>query len=198
LARLTLPKGAARIAELVDSRQVIVFTHNIWLATQLLEKFEKRKGACVYYAVTDDETKSAKGRVDKASGPRWDSEKEIGKQVDELLDEAAKQSGTIQIALVERAYGLMRSWCEVFVEQVLFASVTQRYRANVMMGKLAEVKPNRLPAAITTATEVFDKACRYMPDHSQPLETLSKRPTLAEARADWKECEDALKAYRAK
>jgi DNA repair ATPase RecN len=197
LDHLRLDEVASRVARLVDSRQVIVFTHSILLATQLLDKFEKRKDACVYYTVTDDETKAVKGRVDRGSGPRWDSERDIGKRVNELLEAAAKQSGETQIALVERAYGLMRSWCEVFVEQVLFASVTQRYRANVMMGKLTEVKPNRLAAAMTTTTEVFDKACRYMPDHSQPLETLGKRPTLAEARADWKKCEDALKAYRA-
>ena len=75
----------------------------------------------------------------------------------------------------------MRSWCEVVVEEVLFGDVTRRYRANVMMGGLRNVYPDRLGAAITIIEGLFDKACRYIPDHSQPLPTLSIRPTLAEA-----------------
>ena len=186
---------ASRIAQLVPTRQVIVFTHDIWLTTELLDRFEQKD--CVYYAVTDDESTGAKGRVDKGSGPRWDTVKDIGKRVDELLIEAKKKSGEVQIALVESAYGLMRSWCEVFVEQVVFASVSQRYRANIMMGNLKNVKPDRVADAIATATDVFDTACRYMPDHSQPLIRLGKRASVAEALADWKKCEDALKDYRA-
>jgi len=192
-----LEEVANRIASLVDGRQVIVFTHNIWLATELLARFEGRKDECNYFAVTDDETTGAKGRIDRAGGPRWDTEKELGKKVRELLADAAKASGESQNALVESAYGVMRSWCEVVVEQELFASVTQRYRANVMMGRLKQVRPDRLKAAIDAISDGFDKACRYMPDHSQPLVRLGTRATLASASTDWQVLQDALKAYRA-
>jgi predicted ATPase len=191
-----LEEVAKRIASLVDNRQVIVFTHDIWLATDLLALFEGRTGDCVYFAVTDDETSGAKGRIDRASGPRWDTEKELGRRIAEGLGEAAKASGETQSALVESTYGTIRSWCEVVVEQVLFASVARRYRANIMMGKLKEVKPDRLQPAMDVVGEIFDKACRYMPDHSQPLERLSKRATLAEATSDWNRLQEALKAYR--
>ena len=101
-----------------------------------------------------------------------------------------------QSALIEAAYGEMRSWCEVVVEEVLFGDVTRRYRANVMMGGLRNVHPDRLGAAITIIEGLFDKACRYIPDHSQPLPTLSIRPTLAEAQDDWQAALDAVKTYR--
>lgn len=191
-----LQEVSDRVAGLAESRQVIVFTHNIWLATELLSRFEKRKDECVYYMVSDDDHVGLKGLVSRASGPRWDTVKELRKRVNERLEDAGRASGASQVALVESAYGEMRSWCEVVVEEVLFGDVTRRYRANIMMGGLRNVHPDRLPAAITVIEELFDKACRYIPDHSQPLPTLSSRPSLAEAKRDWKSAQDAVKAYR--
>lgn len=68
-----LEEVAGRIAALADVRQVIVFTHNIWLATELLARFEKREDDCSYYSVTDDETTGVKGFITRDSGPRWDT-----------------------------------------------------------------------------------------------------------------------------
>jgi ABC-type transport system involved in cytochrome c biogenesis ATPase subunit len=45
---------ASRIASLAMSRQVVVFTHSIWLATELLDHFTKDKARCKYYSITDD------------------------------------------------------------------------------------------------------------------------------------------------
>jgi AAA domain len=191
-----LQEVADRIAALVATRQVVVFTHNIWLATELLARFEKRPQECSYFMVSDDEARNVKGKVDRASGPRWDTVKELKKRVDEHLQDAAAASGASQTALVEAAYGVMRSWCEVVVEEVLFADVTRRYRANVMMGSLKNVRPERLAAAIAVIGALFDRACRFIPDHSQPLPTLSTRPTVAEAQTDWQAGQDAVKAYR--
>ena len=191
-----LQEVADRIATLASTRQVVLFTHNIWLATELLARFEKRAGECTYFLVSDDEPGGVKGRVDRATGPRWDTVKELKKRVDEHLRDAAAVSGASQSALIEAAYGEMRSWCEVVVEGVLFGDVTRRYRANVMMGGLRNVYPDRLAVAITVIEGLFNKACRYIPDHSQPLPTLSVRPTLAEAQTDWQAALDAVKTYR--
>ncbi len=43
-----------RIVALSDTRQVIVFTHNIWFTTELLARFEKRTQDCSYYDVARD------------------------------------------------------------------------------------------------------------------------------------------------
>jgi predicted ATPase len=185
-----------RIAALVRTRQVIVFTHDIWLATELLARFEKRRGECLYYMVSDDETTKAKGRVSIATGPRWDSMKALKKRVDKHLVDAASTYGVAQAALVEAAYGEMRSWCEVVVEEVIFGDVTRRYRANVMMGGLRNVRPDRMQAVIDVVEDLFNNACRFIPDHSQPLPTLGARPTLADAKSDWEKALEAVKQYR--
>lgn len=191
-----LHEVADRIAHLAPTRQVVLFTHNIWLATELLARFEKRPGECSYFLVSDDPATNVKGRVNRATGPRWDTVKNLAKKVDDHLRDAGATSGAAQSALVEAAYGVMRSWCEVVVEEVLFGDVTRRYRANIMMGGLRNVHPDRLAAAISVIEDLFNRACRYIPDHSQPLPTLSTRPTLAQARADWRTAQDVVKAYR--
>ena len=56
--------------------------------------------------------------------------------------------------------------------------------------------PERMQAAIDVIEQLFKDACRYMPGHSQPLPTLSARPTLAEAQARWSAALDAADAYR--
>lgn len=191
-----LQQVSDRIATLVSTCQVIVFTHNIWLATELLARFEKRPTECVYYMVSDDQTTGALGKIDRATGPRWDTVKELKKRVDEHLRDAAAASGATQTALVEAAYGEMRSWCEVVVEEVIFGDVSRRYRANIMMGGFRNVHPDRMQPVIDVIEQLFNDACRYIPDHSQPLPTLSARPTLADAQADWEKALDAIKAYR--
>ena len=90
----------------------------------------------------------------------------------------------------------MRSWGEVVVEEVIFGDVSRRYRANIMMGGFRNVHPERMQAAIDVIEQLFNDACRYIPDHSQPLPTLSARPTLAEAQARWSAALDAVDAYR--
>jgi hypothetical protein len=121
--------------------------------------------------------------------------KGLKKRVDDHLRDAVAASGASQSALVEASYGVMRSWCEVVVEEVLFGDVTRRYRANIMMSGLRKVRPDRLGAAITAIEDLFNRACRYIPDHSQPLPTLSIRPTLAQAQADWQAAQDVVRTY---
>jgi hypothetical protein len=66
-----------------------------------------------------------------------------------------------------------------------------------MMSVLPQIKGERLQAATAVIGPIFEKACRIMEGHSQPLETLSIRPTLQELEKDWADLRGALDAYRA-
>jgi hypothetical protein len=73
--------------------------------------------------------------------------------------------------------------------------VAQRYQPNIMMGKLAQIRPDRLPAVIESISATFDKCCRITDAHSQPLETLNVRPSLEELRNDWAAAQAARDKY---
>ncbi|MBI4455092.1 MAG: AAA family ATPase [Acidobacteria bacterium] len=115
-----------RIAVLSDTRQVIVFTHNIWFTTELLARFERRPQDCSYYDVARDGTNI--GIVSKGSHPRSDTVSNLRGRINALIQSAEKASWEVEAALIEKGYDLIWNICEVIVEQELFQGVTQRYQ----------------------------------------------------------------------
>ncbi len=188
-----LREVAERVAKLADTHQVIVFTHNIWFTTELLTFFEKRKEQVTYYSVRDSE--DAKGIIAGGESPRQDNPKAIGKRIDEVIGAAKKADPPAQDALIEKGYDLLRSWIEAFVEQEMLAGITERYRPNIMMGRLSRLKPDLLADAIEELIPMFNKACRYMGGHSQPLEQLSVRPSATDLDADWARLQEIRKDF---
>lgn len=183
-----------RIHELSKTQQIIVFTHNIWFAASLLSRFDEDRQRCTYYDIA--ESNGVPGYVRPGSHPRWDTVKILKGKINSMIQTASTLHGEEQTALVENAYGVIRSWCEVVVEQELLFKVAQRYAPNISMSGLNKIKVDRLTPAITAINNVFEKCCRIMPGHSQPLETLGIRVTLDELKADWKTAQEALEAYQ--
>jgi len=185
---------AQRIARLADNIQVIVFTHDILFATTLLALFEDSK-RCVYFQITDED---GKGKVTRATGPRWDTLSGIRGKINSTIQAANQQEGETRDALVRVGYGWIRSWCEVFTETELLQGVTQRYQPNVGMTRLPKIKTDKLGEIIPKVTEVFEEACRYIDGHSQPLVTLGVSPTLSGLEEHWAELQELKKVNDSK
>lgn len=183
-----------RLIQLSEKRQVIVFTHNIWFACLLLAEFEKDKDSCSYYDVTADG--DAVGVITKNVAPRADSVKTSIREVKTLIQDAEKVSGTTQTALAEKGYDYLRNLCEAVIEMELLSGVTQRYQPNVMMGRLSNIKFDRLKKSVEATNTLFEKCCRFIRSHSQPLETLNIKPSLTELKADLASLEAILAEYR--
>ncbi|WP_454859572.1 AAA family ATPase [Promicromonospora soli] len=182
---------AQRIASLAATTQVIVFTHDIFFATTLLNLMATSR-RCSYFHITDEE---GKGQVARATGPRWDNISNLKKNINETIQAAKSQEGDARAALVRTGYDWIRSWCEVFTETELLQGVTQRYQPNVRMTSLPNIKVSALPAAIETVNRVFEEACRYIDGHSQPLPSLNVSPTVAGLEGHWAELIAARTAY---
>lgn len=182
---------ADRITLLAQTEQVIVFTHDIFFATNLLARFENSK-LCTYYQVTDED---GVGVVNRATGPRWDTISNLKKRVNETIQAAKSEHGEARAALIRTGYDWVRCWCEVFVESELLQEVTMRYQPNVKMTALARIKPGALPDAIKTVTTIFEDACRYIDAHSQPLAAQGTSPTLAGLEKDWAVLRQCQKDY---
>lgn len=184
-----------RIHQLSYTQQVIVFTHNIWFAAALLAQYEKsNKEKCTYYDIA--ESGGQPGFIRSGTHPRWDTTNIIKAKVNRMLQDASGLSGESQQALVESIYDVVRGWCEVVVEQELFCKVTQRYSPHVAMTQLSDIKVDKLKGAINVILPLYNKCCRYMPGHSQPLETLGVRPSIEELTIDWQTVQEALRVYK--
>jgi hypothetical protein len=183
-----------RIVALSRERQVIVFTHNIWFAAEMLSRFDKAQDRCSYYDI--ESNGSNKGIVTKGNHPRADTFKSLKGRINNLVQDAGAQTGEIKAALVEKAYEYLRNICEVVVEDQLFRSVVERYRPNIMMTALPKINYGGLKVAADAIYPVYERACRYIGSHSQPRETLNVRPSHDDLKADWKAVLDAVNAYR--
>ena len=185
---------ARRIADLASDHQVVVFTHDIWLVTHLLDIFEK-SDRCVYYQVTDDH---GMGTVTLGTGPRWDTIKKLTAKINSSIGEARKTAGEERESHIRYAYDSIRSWCELFVEQEMLAKVTERYQPNVRMTSLSRINVPKLEDTRQTVMSGFENACRYIEAHSQPLLTLDVAPKLSDLENDWGKLQTCRSEYRKK
>jgi len=183
-----------RLVELSRARQVIVFTHNIWFTMEILSRFEHDRDACSFYEVSAADGR--RGVVARGTHPRADTPSSLRARLNQLIQDArAAGAGPAQAALVEKGYEVLRALCEVFVEQELLQGVSQRYHPNVVMSRLPKIRAARLPGAIDAVVAVYDRACRAIASHAQPLETLNVRPSLADLEADWARVQEAREGY---
>lgn len=183
-----------RIVNLTDGRQVIVFTHNIWFAAELLSHFEDRRSDCAYYDVAREGGRI--GVVSKGTNPRSDSFKSVRSLIHELQQSAGKATGATRAALIEKGYEHLRTLCEIIVESELLQNVTTRYAPMVRITMLPKIKTNALEDAIAVICPVYLDCCRYISSHSQPLETLNIRPELELFEADYRKILDARERYQ--
>lgn len=187
---------AARISTLANAHQVVVLTHNIMFASALLALRTSKKLRCKFYEVRDDDQQ--KGVIAPAGEPRSDTPADLEAKINTLLVTARKAEAVVRDALVSSAYGMLRSWCEAFVEQEVLQNVSQRYRVNIMMTNLSKIRADRLEETTVKLTPIFDRCSRFMPGHSQPQEQLNVQTSLADFEKDFAEAVQIRKAYIAK
>ena len=184
---------AKRIADLSGFHQVVVFTHDIWFATELLAAFDANPSACSSYSVREEA--GLKGLVSGERHPRSDTVQSIGRRINEKVQAAEGGSDDDRQERIDSTYDFIRTWCERVVEHELLKRVAQRFQPNVAMQHLTSIHADRLGGAIGTIYPIWEKACRYMTGHSQPLDTLGVRPTVTELKQDWADLQQALKDY---
>ncbi len=170
-----------RIVALSDDHQIVVFTHNIWFAAELLAKADKKNWK--YYDIRLEGSDA--GVITASSHPRVDTIAQVSARVKKMIDGAEKQTGEIRAALVEKGYEELRGLCEIIVEHEMLKGVVQRYAPNIMMTKLEKINIGELQKSMAAMMPVFEKCCRYIASHSQPPETQGIRPTLDELKADY-------------
>ena len=186
---------ASRIVELSRERQVIVFTHNIWFTMELLARFDRddRERVSYFDVSTCD---GLRGIVSKGSSPTLDPWKDRKTRINKLVADARMAPDEERRRnLIERGYEELRGACEVVVEQDLFKKTVQSYAPNVMVGKLKDIRLEALPKAIEQVCPVFDRCCRIIRSHKQPIETLNVRPSLEDLQKDWDVLQEVHKAF---
>lgn len=189
---------AKRLSDLAEERQMIIFTHDIMFAAALIADRQAKQRRTTFVEVLDSGTE-LKGLIGQDVEPRLDQPRNLAKRTEAAIERAKAEPDLARKSeLIEDAYSLMRSWCEVFVEQELFQSVTQRFRRHVMMTRLPKVRVDRLADAIEVISEMFDEISGYISGHSHALRQSGTKPTEGKLEQDWRKLQQVVDRYEGK
>jgi len=150
-----------------EGNQVFVFTHNIYFINSLVDT-EKDK----IYEVrkTDDQicviSDTILGNRDKAIKLYKDK---IEKRMKDLNKRDVAEIDTMDLSAV---YDLMSGCLEHYVENILLNGLISRYRPNIRMYSLTELKSID-DDSVDKIFDVYNNTSRYGNRHDSPLEALS-------------------------
>jgi hypothetical protein len=182
LDHIRLAEVVDRLAELAGTRQVIVFTHNIFFLNSLLSQFDSTPNDYTCYQV--EVIDGTPGIVTRGAGPRRDSLRYLIAKVEQEIQTATGSTGEIRMSAIETGFSYLRNLCEVIAEKELLQGITERYRPNVLVSGLIKLNFAKLPLVAPRLDAVHTKCHRIIQAHSQPLATLGVRPTLEDLKAD--------------
>lgn len=184
---------AARLVELSETHQVIVFTHNVLFVSDVISLRSHRAERIAFYEIRNDGYRI--GIVSPDVEPRLDHPNNIARRIDTLVAEARAAEGSAQDERISLAVDLVRKWLEAFVEQILLGGVVQRFRSNVRLGSVDKIRVERLPEAIAEVSDAFEVTSQYTEAHSQGLEQMNVRFTARNLEELWTKLKDAKDAF---
>lgn len=175
---------ASRIRKLTESgNQVIVFTHNLIFLNCLIKQGKSRINELFRYKTLITILENV-----KPDDPDSTRAAKLKKMKDELkeFDEAAKKGIKPSEIALGRVYDLMSGYIEDYVEKEILKGVVGRYRPNLRMEPLAELKKID-PDKIDKASTIYSRTSRYGTRHSK-VEGAPK-PTIEQLQKDFEQLE---------
>jgi DNA repair exonuclease SbcCD ATPase subunit len=173
---------AERISELVENNnQVIVFTHNLYFLNSIIDT-QKQKITKVERShnqinlikeISIGETQELKDRMKKIDSKMQELSTETQEEIDEYD--------------LRNVYDLMSGYLEDYVEKVYFKNVISRYRPNIRMQTLGNLKDIDT-SVIDNVLKLYKRTSRKGARHSQPLGV--KDPQYSELVNDIKELKE--------
>lgn len=187
------------IYKLSLDRQVIVFTHNIMFYYYLYNACQKDKNKGNKFFKVDEFDKFNKGIVTESFSGRLETLKEIMKKLRVQKQNINSKScfGDELEEALKKVYADIRSWCELIVEEGFFKSVIRRYEPNVMFTMVKNIKGDFVEE-LSSVSELFEKSCRWMVGHSQPIESQHVRANKEAFNEDMKYIEQIYEQYKPK
>ncbi|MEK4871230.1 AAA family ATPase [Niallia sp. FSL W8-1348] len=168
---------AKLIYNLSKDRQVIVYTHNILFYYFLYNQCESDKNTENKFYKVDSYDQNNKGLVSESFSGRLDSIGDLKKKINGYKQKIENKNciGDELEYNISLAYTEIRTWCELIVEEGFFKSIIRRYEPNIRFTKLSDIDGSFI-YELETVTDLFNRSCRWMIGHSQPIETLHSKP----------------------
>jgi len=190
-------KFAKMIYEISNSRQVIVFTHNIMFYYYLYNCCLHEKNKENKFFKVDAYDRDNKGLISLSAEGRLENLTEITKKIKSYSQKinSKKCLGDELEEVFKSTYSDIRTWCELIVEEGFLKKIIRRYEPNIIFQPASKITPDFINF-IPDVANLFDKSCRYMRGHSQPAETQNVKPTREEYNNDFKFISELTERYK--
>ena len=161
-------KIAKRLAEEANTRQVIIFTHDILFTHHLAEAAISQKVDFTAATISIDPDKKIPGYVNRTVFPYEHYEKASAKQARKYLEEARMLAGSPQMEKLELGIGSLRAAYEDFIQRHIFNDVVGRWREQIKATALSHIYFDE--ELVKEIEEHYSFLSRYEKGHSHSPE----------------------------
>jgi len=161
-------KIAKRLTEEANTRQVIIFTHDILFTHHLAEAAISQKVDFTAATISIDPNKKIPGYVNRTVFPYEHYEKASAKQARKYLEEARMLAGSPQMEKLELGMGALRAAYEDFIQRHIFHDVIGRWREEIKATALSRIYLDE--ESLKEIEDRYSFLSRYEIGHSHSLE----------------------------
>ena len=159
---------ATRLVTEAETRQVIVFTHDMVFLTRLVELAESKVALETHWVERD--SSGAPGQVTLNDSPADSPQYRNTEKAKLTLAEAKAKTGLVRHQLVQRGMGELRRTLEEIVPHFLFKSVVRRWTDRVMVTALTKVAWDQQLA--TGIVKTYEDISAFIEGHTHPEESM--------------------------
>lgn len=160
---------AKRILKLLEEgNQVIIFTHNLYFLNSIIDT---QKDKITKLECLENQIVLIK---EIGFGEKEELKDKLGKIESKLKGLSASNTDEFDL---RNTYDLISGYLEDYVEKIYFKNVISRYRPNIRMHTLGDLK-NLNTNIISELLTLYEKASRRCSRHSQPSDVI--KPTYSE------------------
>jgi ABC-type lipoprotein export system ATPase subunit len=183
---------AKRIARESDTRQIIVFTHDLMFASYLHDQSEDGKGNVDPAKAAFHDLHSEASRVGVVTENYYPGSVKFDayiKKIETKIHELGALTGEAQADGVRNAYGMLRRAVEKAVEERIFGRIITRWSDQIQMHNVTRASLNR--AKLDKAKQLHEEFSRYIDAHNQSDEMVQHAaPDIARLETDLRQVKD--------
>ncbi|MGL6006341.1 AAA family ATPase [Aeromonas sobria] len=169
---------AKRLADEADSKQVIIFTHDLIFVSNLISYCQDNGKEHVCHWI--EKRNGIPGFVFLKNSPSYEKEYRNSEPASRHLKEAEKQNCSPETRefLLRQGFTALRTCYEVLVISELFCNVVQRYNERVSMESLSKVAFDK--TLVEDIMINYGLCCRFMEGHTHSDKYLHKKPDISD------------------
>ncbi|MEI2696773.1 MAG: AAA family ATPase [Saprospiraceae bacterium] len=184
---------AKRLADESNTKQVIIFTHDLVFVSSLIEHCKDLKidHDCHWIENSDG---NSPGTIWLRNTPSYEKDYKTSSKAQKYYDEANKLPPESRENKIKQGFAALRTSYEAQVVFGLFNGVVQRFNERVSVDSLRNV--SFTDEIRNEFLECFSQCCRYMEGHLHSDKYANQKPTLENLNAEIKRFDSIAKSIK--